>query len=213
LYRTALQLIRERGFNDTTLRDVAKRAKVSVGLLYRYFPSKGAIVLSLYQELSLQYVAETQQCEAGGWFPRFVFALQTSLRVLAPHRQTLLALVPVMVSHADEGLFSPSTALFRREVEQQFVTAVIGATDAPPGEIAAALGRVLYVAHLAVILWWLLDASKDQRATHRFLESIARQRVLASLLLRLPMAHDLIREADELCQEAFLSAEPTTTAG
>lgn len=212
LYRTALQLISEHGYGETTLRDIAKRAKVSVGLLYRYFPSKGAIVLSLYQDLSLQYVAEAKRCGAGGWAERFVFALKTSLQVLAPHRETLIALVPVLVSHADEGLFSSQTALFRREVQQQFIVAVTGANDAPAEDIALALGRVLYVAHLAVILWWLLDASKGQRATHRFLESISQQQSLASLLLRLPMAHDLIREADALCQEAFLSAEPTTTA-
>src|SRR5262249_34562047 len=40
LYETAMQLIAERGYEATTLRDIAKAANVSVGLLYRYFPSK-----------------------------------------------------------------------------------------------------------------------------------------------------------------------------
>src|SRR6266550_528806 len=40
LYNTAIALIAERGYEATTLRDVADRAGVSVGLLYRYFPSK-----------------------------------------------------------------------------------------------------------------------------------------------------------------------------
>ena len=47
LYTTATELIRERGYEATTLREVADRAGVSVGLLYRYFPSKRAIVLAL----------------------------------------------------------------------------------------------------------------------------------------------------------------------
>ena len=33
------------------------------------------------------------------------------------------------------------------------------------GDLAAALGRLLYLVHLAVLLWWLLDKSPRQRAT------------------------------------------------
>src|SRR5437868_6016902 len=54
LYDTAIRLIGERGFENTTLRDVAAAAGVSVGLLYRYFPSKQAVVLALYEELSAE---------------------------------------------------------------------------------------------------------------------------------------------------------------
>ena len=46
-----MRLIAERGYDATTLRDVAERAGVSAGLLYRYFPSKRAVVLALYDEL------------------------------------------------------------------------------------------------------------------------------------------------------------------
>ena len=57
LYETAIRLIGERGFGETTLRDVAQAANVSVGLLYRYFPSKQAVVLALYDELSVSRAA------------------------------------------------------------------------------------------------------------------------------------------------------------
>ena len=52
LYDTAIELIAARGYEATTLRDIAKEAGVSVGLLYRYFPSKQAVVIALYDELS-----------------------------------------------------------------------------------------------------------------------------------------------------------------
>ena len=55
--RTAMQLIAARGYEATTLRDIAKEAGVSVGLLYRYFPSKQAVVIALYDELSSDYRA------------------------------------------------------------------------------------------------------------------------------------------------------------
>ena len=39
LYETAIRMIAKRGYEATTLRDIAAEAGVSVGLLYRYFPS------------------------------------------------------------------------------------------------------------------------------------------------------------------------------
>ena len=49
LYKTATKLIAAHGYEATTLRDIAKKAEVSVGLLYRYFPSKEALVNELYR--------------------------------------------------------------------------------------------------------------------------------------------------------------------
>src|SRR4051812_24947622 len=65
LYQTALRLIARRGYEETTLREIAKHAGVSVGLLYKYFPSKQAIVLELYGDLSSKYVARAHRMPAG----------------------------------------------------------------------------------------------------------------------------------------------------
>jgi len=48
-------MLGERGYEATTLREIAKDARVSVGLLYRYFPSKRAVIIALYDELSADY--------------------------------------------------------------------------------------------------------------------------------------------------------------
>src|SRR5919106_553817 len=80
LYATAMQLIAARGYEATTLRDIAKEADVSVGLLYRYFPSKQAIVIALYDELSSEYSSRAASMPPGRWRDRFLFALTTSLR-------------------------------------------------------------------------------------------------------------------------------------
>src|SRR4051812_47341094 len=55
LYAVALRLIGRRGYERTTLRQIAASARVSVGLLYRYFPSKQAVLLALYGELSERF--------------------------------------------------------------------------------------------------------------------------------------------------------------
>src|SRR4026207_1090052 len=165
LYATATQLIAARGYEETTLRDIAKEAGVSVGLLYRYFPSKQAVVIALYDELSSEYARPAAGTPPRRRGARSIFALTRSLRVLKPHQVALRALTPVLVGDPEEGIFSASTAFSRLRVQQVFEQAGLGSSGAPKQPMAAALGRLLYLVHLAVLLWWLLDKSTNQRAT------------------------------------------------
>src|SRR4051812_7344926 len=86
LYQMAIRLISRHGYEATTLRAVADQAGVSVGLLYKYFPNKRAIVIELYDRLSAEFVAKAAEVRQGKWRERFLFALTTSLEVLDPHR-------------------------------------------------------------------------------------------------------------------------------
>src|SRR5215204_2742458 len=72
LYATAIGLIARRGYEATTLREIAGEAGVSVGLLYRYFPSKQAVIIALYEELSTDYARQAARMEAGTWRDRFL---------------------------------------------------------------------------------------------------------------------------------------------
>jgi AcrR family transcriptional regulator len=210
LYATAMQLIATRGYEATTLRDIAKEAGVSVGLLYRYFPSKQAVVIALYDELSSDYARQAAEMPAGKWRERFIFALNTSLRVLRPHQVALRALTPVMVSDPEEGIFSASTAFSRLRVQHVFEQAVVGSSDAPKQPLSEALGRLLYLVHLAVLLWWLLDKSVHQRATAA-LVSLAQQLLpSAALTLRVPPVRRFVIAVDELLREA-LFGNPVST--
>lgn len=208
LYETAIRLIASRGWQETTLRDVAAEAGVSVGLLYRYFPSKRAVVLALYDELSADYAAEARALQPGRWRERFMYALETSLGVLRPHRGTLAALVPVLVGDENEGLFAPATAFSRLRVQAVFVEAAVDAGDAPRGALAPALGRLLYLLHLAVLLWWLLDRSPDQRATRALLALLRRALRLAAPALHFPGVPGLVTTLDALVREALFGEAP-----
>ncbi len=204
LYGAATQLFARDGYESTTLRSIARAAGVSPGLLYRYFPSKRSVVLELYDELSLEFATRAEDLPRGTWRQRFIHVMKTSLDVLGPHRDTLVALVPALVAGPDEGLFSPATAFSRKRVHAAFARAVDGARDAPPERVAASLARVLYVAHLGVILWWLLDRTSEQRATRSLIAWL--QRVLApiALALRLKSVRALVTELDRLIGEALL---------
>jgi AcrR family transcriptional regulator len=197
------------GYEATTLRDVAKEAGVSVGLLYRYFPSKRAVIIALYEELSADYAREALEMPHGRWRDRFIFALKTSLQVLEPHRVALRALIPVLIGDPEEGVFAESAAFSRLRVQRVFEEAVVGSTDAPAAGVAAAVGRLLYLVHLAVLLWWLLDKSAKQRATAALV--VLTRQILPSmaLTLRLPPVRGFLISVDELVREALFDSERT----
>lgn len=209
LYEVALKLMAKKGFESTTLRDVANEAGVSVGLLYRYFPSKRAIIIALYEELSADYARQAAAMPRGRWRDRFIFALQTSLTVLEPHRVALGALTPVLVGAPEEGVFAESAAFSRLRVQGVFEDAVAGATDAPADSIARPVGRLLYMVHLAVLLWWLLDRSPDQRATAGLVALLRRALPLGAVVLRLPPVRSLVTTADRLVRDALFDDADT----
>ena len=212
LYGVAIELISARGYDAATLRDIADAAGVSVGLLYKHFPSKRAVVLALYDELSADYAREAATMPRGRWRDRYVFALRISLRVLGPHRRALSSLVPVLVGDPLDGVFGPSTAFSRERVVPVFDAAIRGASDAPKAELAGPLGRLLYLIHLAVLLWWVLDKSPRQRATTALVALIERALPLASIALRVGPVRRVVRSGDELFREALFQDASASSA-
>jgi AcrR family transcriptional regulator len=206
LYQTAIGMISERGYEATTLREIAKDAHVSVGLLYRYFPSKQAVIIALYEELSRDFSRQAAAMKPGEWRDRFLFALETSLRVLQPHRTTLRALIPILVGDPDDGVFAASTVFSRVRVQQVFEDAITRSADAPRPPLADALGRLLYLVHLAVLLWWLLDKTPKQRATQALLGLTEQLLPSAALALRLAPVQRFVLEMDELIREGLFGS-------
>ena len=137
---------------------------------------------------------------AGRWRDRFLFALKTSLEVLEPHRVALRALTPSWLAIPEEGIFAAGTAFSRLRVQRVFEQRS-RFEDAPKPPLAEALGRLLYLVHLAVLLWWLLDKSPDsvrRRARLARLSNSCRRRRwpfgAAGSTFRHPV-DELIREA------------------
>lgn len=204
LYRAAVELIAERGYQAATMREIADRAGVSPALLYKYFPGKRAVVLALYDELSTAYAEQARRMRPGPWRERALFAMKTSLRVLSTQRKTLRAMTPILVGDPQQGLFAPATAFSRERVQQVFLDAVTGAKERMPPRVSESLGRILYVIHLTVILWWLLDRSPRQRSTERLLSLLTRLGRAAALAIKLPGAKGVIRSIDTMILEGLL---------
>src|SRR4029450_6411961 len=63
---TALALFRERGFEETTMRDIAAGVGVSLGAAYYYFKSKEAIVGAYYDYVQYEHAARCRDAFGRG---------------------------------------------------------------------------------------------------------------------------------------------------
>ena len=61
ILRTALELFRGCGFEITTMRDIARAAKVATGAAYYYFPSKEAIVSAYYDQVQRTHAEKVRE--------------------------------------------------------------------------------------------------------------------------------------------------------
>ena len=60
VFDTALRLFRDRGFEGTTMRDIADEAGLSLGAAYHYFVSKDAIVHAYYDRVQDEHARRVQ---------------------------------------------------------------------------------------------------------------------------------------------------------
>jgi AcrR family transcriptional regulator len=202
LRQSALALFAKNGFERTTLRQIATKAGVSLGLLYRYYPSKEALVIELYDELSQEFSARATPLPEGPWVLRFLHTLRLSIEVLSPHRDALRAMVPALLVAPSHPLFIPGGQPSHARVESRFVDVVCGASDAPVD--AERQGRRLYLVHLLLVLGWLLDRSDRQSATLLALDLAGRWAPLGAALLSSPAMAKLLEPGGEALELAIL---------
>src|SRR5262249_51532180 len=94
ILETALALFRERGFEETTIRDIAARAGLSLGAAYYYFKSKEAIVGAYYEYVQAEHQTRARVAFAarGTLRERLLAAFHTKLDILQDDRRLLRAL-------------------------------------------------------------------------------------------------------------------------
>lgn len=203
LYAQALALIEAEGYHQATMRKLATRAKVSPGLLYKYYPNKAAVVLELYDRLSRQFTDQLGETPPGDWQKRVTWTTQLSLEVLRPHREPLIALIPILVSNSDQSLFGSQTRFSRERVQRGFEQAISSATNSPDKRITEAITRLMYLFHLGVILLWLLDRSKNQVASTQLIKLYPKVLWWIGLAIKFKKSRSLLNRLDQCLKRAL----------
>lgn len=203
IYEAAMELFRDKGFDETTMRDIAAKAGVALGGAYYYFSSKDAIVLAFYRDMQ-DRSNELIPAELAGHRKlkdRLRCILDKRLELLAPNRKFCAALF----RHAPDGSdplspFSEETRAIREASVDHMRLAIEGSDAKIPLDLKPRLPYLLWLYQMALVMFWLYDRSPNQERTQRLLD---RSLILVVNLLRLsslPLTKPLRRTVLELIE-------------
>ncbi len=208
ILETALELFRERGFEDTTIRDIAARAGLSLGAAYYYFHSKEAIVGAYYDYVQQEHASRAREAFAAGGDlrARLRAALHTKIDIMQGDRRLLRALFRYG-GEPDHPLswFGPATREQRELSTAVFAGSLAG--ERLPEDVREAAPTLLWTLHMGILLFFLYDDSPSQRRTRKLIDAavdfvVDVRRVAMSALLR-PMRRRVIT----ILRDAGLLAE------
>ena len=211
---TALSLFAAKGYGETTLRDIAAEAQVSLGLTYRYFARKEELILALYQGLARELADEVGQMPPAPLAYRFAGAFGSCLNRMTPHREALGALFAVgLAPDSEMAVLGARAAGVRDVVWHVYLNVVQGATDRPRPRQEEQIATVLYAAHLLCVLFWLQDRSRGQTATRELVKFT--QEMLGRLrpVLALPPVARLLARLTRILDPMFGPFKGETTDG
>jgi AcrR family transcriptional regulator len=200
---SALELFREKGFDATTMRDIAQKAQVATGAAYYYYPSKDAIVADFYQRSceEMQPRIEAALEHAKGLENRLRELIGVKLTYFAPNRSVLRSLLR---NGADPrhplSPFSPDTAAIRGIDIAWFGRILTDCGMRIPRDLEPHLPGVLWFFQMGVIFFWVIDDSPKQARTARLLELAAKSVVFLIRASALPLMRPLRKTALELIE-------------
>lgn len=190
---TALHLFATKGYDQTTMRDIAAAADCSLGLAYRYFASKEDLVLELYRWLAVQLEELVLLLPVASTADRFHHLMRALLVVMAPHRLTLVALSGAALNPLSRaGVFGAEGAEVRRRARASYLVLVSGAKDVPRASQVDDLATMLYGLQLALVLFWLQDLSNETHQTEELLLFVHELLGRLRPLLRLPWVAQIV---------------------
>jgi len=173
IFERALELFRRRGFEETTMRDIARAAKVATGAAYYYFPSKEAIVSTYYDRVQSLHAARVQEELAGkeGLRARLGMVMHTKLEILQNDRMFLGALFRYTGEPGHQlSVFGKGAEAQRKQSTELFRQALDGSEVSE--ELKQFLPWVLWLAHLGIILFFIHDESESQAKTRKLVDGV-----------------------------------------
>ena len=200
---SALELFRQEGFDNATMRDIAEKAGVATGAAYYYYASKDAIVMDFYRRscADMQPKIELALERATSLETRLRELIGVKLTYFEPNRSVLRALLR---NGADPkhplSPFSSQTSEIRNIDIAWFRRILVDCGVRIPKDVQPHLPGVLWFFQMGVIFFWLVDESQDQQRTARLLDLSVNAVVALLKLSAFPLTRPLRKVAVELIE-------------
>ena len=170
----ALSLFQSKGFDQTTTRQIARKAKLAEGTIFNYFETKEDIALHFF-ELEVDHAIATVRTSSRlrrAPLEEKLFALiEAQLEFLAPYERFIGAAFVHALRPTSKIAFSMQ-ALDLRNRYIAFVQELLqDSGSVPAGSMLTwAAPSVFWIYHVGILLYWLNDASKGKQHTLALLD-------------------------------------------
>jgi AcrR family transcriptional regulator len=209
ILETALTLFRERGFEETTIREIAAAAGLSLGAAYYYFKSKEAIVGAYYDYVHHEHQVRSREAfERGGDLrARLRAAMHAKIDIMQEDRRLLRALFRYG-GDPDHALswFGPATRAQRQLSVDVFAEAIAG--ERLPDDVRGAAPTLLWTLHMGILLYFLYDSSPGQRRTRKLIDAAVDFVVDVKRIATSPLLRPMRRRVFAILREAGLLFAP-----
>jgi AcrR family transcriptional regulator len=169
----ALRLFREKGYEATTMRAIAREAGVSTGNAYYYFGSKEELVQQFYAHNHADHVAASRavlQAET-----EFAARVRGTLRALIDVNGPYHAFAARFFKHAAEpssplSPFSKESSPAREAAIALWREVVDGSATRIDRELRGQLPELLWLYSMGIVLFWVHDTSPGCAKTYRLID-------------------------------------------
>ena len=204
ILEAALALWSEKGYANSTLRELSRRLGIGISKLYEQFPTKEHLVFRLYGQLNQQALQRYQQnlATAGNNLgAAFRVFLQSKLTVLKPHREAMIAIFREAID--PDSALSPLSAEAAevREANLVVLTDLLHRCEIEEEADRHRLAKLFWMLHLVVILYWLHDRSEEMDNTQQLIDKMAEVSSLLPLLKMVPEADRWLDLLQSMVQE------------
>ena len=173
ILNAALEMLQERGYENTTMRAIAEKAGVSLGNAYHYFGSKEDLVQSFYQRTHhdhLRAVAPRLASETS-FKGRLLSVIRLEIEILEPYHEFAGVLFQTAADpHSPLNPFAEASAPVRQDSIRLFETLVTGSKVRIPDDLRKQLPYLLWLYHMAIVLFWIHDHSPKRARTYRLID-------------------------------------------
>jgi len=170
---TALEMLHERGYEQTTMRAIAEKAGVSLGNAYHYFGSKDHLIQAFYHrthEDHLRAALPALQKESS-LKTRLLSVIRLKIHTLEPYHEFAGVLFQTAADpHSPLNPFAPASAPVRRDSIKLFENVVAESKARIPKDLRAELPYLLWLYHMGIILFWIHDSSRKRTRTYRLID-------------------------------------------
>lgn len=204
LFLTALALFTEKGYDATTMRDIAQAADCSLGLTYRYFDRKEELILEIYNRMTVDLAEEIETLPPANLADQFVTVMRSHLGRIGQYRGALIGAVGSMLTPTSPvAVLGEKTAEIRKIGMGAFLRLTQTTTDAPNAKQQQDVALLLFVMHFGLLLYWFYDRSPNQQATDELL-GLARDLLSwGRRVLRVPPVSGIVARVARLMAPVF----------